>query len=306
MSWLVPREIRTYGIRKALDAVDVEIARSLGPAGDASDDGGEDDGPIFVLSAGWRSGSTLVQRLLVSDPDVLIWGEPFGEAVPVPRLTSMIDAFKKKAPNRGKDAYDVVTRDDGEPLCRRWIANLNPGFATLRQAHRAFFDTLLMQPARQRGYRRWGAKWVRLSADHAIYLKWLYPNARFVFLVRDPRDAFHSYKGRRWFSVNPVARVENALHFAAHWRFLVDSFLREQERLGALLVRYEALVRDPDELRRIEAHCGVSLRESVLAAEIGATSQKQPLRFWDRAAVRLLTGPTLRRLDALTGVGTRS
>lgn len=157
------------------------------------------------MSAGWRSGSTLVQRLLCSDPNTLIWGEPFGEAVPVPRLAAMIEAFVKKAPNRAADAYDEVTRNATAPLCDLWIPNLNPGFAALRRAHRAFFDTLLMAPARARGYRRWGAKWVRLSAHHARYLKWLYPRAKFVFLVRDPLDAWRSYKGRRWYTVNPIA-----------------------------------------------------------------------------------------------------
>ena len=35
--------------------------------------------PIFLLSAGWRSGSTLLQRLIMSDKHVLIWGEPYDE-----------------------------------------------------------------------------------------------------------------------------------------------------------------------------------------------------------------------------------
>ncbi|MEO0535490.1 MAG: hypothetical protein AAF215_16660 [Cyanobacteria bacterium P01_A01_bin.123] len=35
------------------------------------------DSPIFVFSAGWRSGSTLLQRLVMSDKSVVIWGELF-------------------------------------------------------------------------------------------------------------------------------------------------------------------------------------------------------------------------------------
>jgi hypothetical protein len=33
-----------------------------------------DDQPIFVCAVGWRSGSTLLQRLLMTDPSVLVWG----------------------------------------------------------------------------------------------------------------------------------------------------------------------------------------------------------------------------------------
>lgn len=36
------------------------------------------DCPVFVLSAGWRSGSTLLQRMLM--PECFIWGEPYGHA----------------------------------------------------------------------------------------------------------------------------------------------------------------------------------------------------------------------------------
>src|ERR1041385_4274275 len=35
----------------------------------------EKERPIFLLASGHRCGSTLVQRLLNSHPDILIWGE---------------------------------------------------------------------------------------------------------------------------------------------------------------------------------------------------------------------------------------
>ena len=46
---------------------------------DASDKHGgplDREAPIFLLATGWRSGSTLLQRILVTDPHVLLWGEP--------------------------------------------------------------------------------------------------------------------------------------------------------------------------------------------------------------------------------------
>ena len=34
--------------------------------------------PVFVFSAGWRSGSTMLQRMIMeNNPELLIWGEPF-------------------------------------------------------------------------------------------------------------------------------------------------------------------------------------------------------------------------------------
>ena len=42
--------------------------------------------PVFMLTSIWRSGSTLIQRLLCSDPQIYIWGEPYGDAGIVPHL----------------------------------------------------------------------------------------------------------------------------------------------------------------------------------------------------------------------------
>src|SRR6185312_12863121 len=40
-----------------------------------------DVSPIFLLSAGWRSGSTLLQRMIMEkNHDILMWGEPFDHA----------------------------------------------------------------------------------------------------------------------------------------------------------------------------------------------------------------------------------
>ena len=44
--------------------------------------------PVFALASIWRSGSTLLQRLLCSDPDILLWGEPYGDAGFLPGLAN--------------------------------------------------------------------------------------------------------------------------------------------------------------------------------------------------------------------------
>ena len=47
----------------------------------APDAKSDTESPIFLLSTGWRAGSTLLQRILVTDPRLLLWGEPLGDMI---------------------------------------------------------------------------------------------------------------------------------------------------------------------------------------------------------------------------------
>lgn len=249
--------------------------------------------PIFVLSAGWRSGSTLVQRMIASDPSVLMWGEPFGDHLPVHRMAAMLEAFDADDRHRANAAASF--RGD---LSRQWIANLNPGLAALRRAHVAWFETLFAEPARARGHRRWGCKWVRLSAAHAHYLRWLYPRARFVFLVRHPLDALHSYRARResWYLRRPDLPVRTAHAFLEHWRRTAASFVEEGPDLGALLLRFEDVVGQPGVSKALSGHVGCRIDPEVIEAPIGQSRRPGSVPWSARVEVRLRLGPLLRRL----------
>ena len=52
--------------------------------------------PVFVLAAGWRSGSTLVQRALMSQCQ--IWGEPLGHAGLIERLADPLRTVSDRWP----------------------------------------------------------------------------------------------------------------------------------------------------------------------------------------------------------------
>ncbi len=195
--------------------------------------------PVFILAAGWRSGSTMLQRLLIER--CLIWGEPYGHAWPIPSMADQIRCFTASWP----ESHHFYSGETREALTTRFIANLYPGVQDLLHAHRGFFDRLLAEPARAAGYDRWGLKEVRLDADHALYLNWLFPAARFLFLVRNPYDAWRSYaaraaRGWRWYNRWPDQPL-TPRSFAAHWNRLVGSFMEGHRKVGGLWVRYEDL-----------------------------------------------------------------
>ena len=308
---LVPSSIRTPGIADAVQFLETQTDRSRSSSTC-------DKSPVFILSAGWRSGSTLLQRLICSDASVLVWGEPFGDLIPVHHLAATISQI------RVSDRYMLNAIDCfSEPLSGQWIANLNPGAKPIWGAHRAYFDALFAKPAMDRGFSRWGAKWVRLSAGHAFYLRWIYPDARFVFLVRHPLDAYRSYvtylrdlypapklksvvrhpvtalsRRRRshWYSVRPNFVMRGVCRFIAHWTYVAKSFLNHRERLGALLIRYEDLVTDGGTASALGSYLNIEGDHSVFASKLGASKDKPRTSLFARCLCRFLAGDLCEQL----------
>src|SRR5580704_7773497 len=59
-----------------------------------------DDSPVFVASIGWRSGSTLVQRAVMTDPSIMVWGEPLAHMLFLNRLTEPLLGISEDWPGR--------------------------------------------------------------------------------------------------------------------------------------------------------------------------------------------------------------
>lgn len=231
----------------------------------------DNEEPIFLLSAGWRSGSTLLQRLIMSDSRVLIWGEPYDECGMIQALADSMKAFRADWPP-AEYYYDGSPPAD---LSGNWIANLFPSLNDLRKGHRAFFDVMFSEPSKRGCAARWGIKEVRLGSEHALYLRWLYPKAKFIFLYRNPLDAYRSYAryGRSWYDIFPNKPMFTPTAFGTHWRQLMEGYLRDAKKLDALLVRYEDLVGDCPPMEEIGTYLGISMNHSVLDAKVGSSER---------------------------------
>lgn len=247
----------------------IEQLHCANPA--AATDSNDDETPIFLFSAGWRSGSTLLQRLIMSDSRVLIWGEPYDECGMIQALADSMTAFRADWPP-AEYYYDGTPPAD---LSGNWIANLFPSLEDLRKAHRAFFDAMFSEPSKRGGAARWGIKEVRLGSEHALYLRWLYPKAKFLFLYRNPLDAYRSYAryGRSWYDIFPNKPMFTPTAFGMHWRQLMQGYLRDAKKLDALLVRYEDLIGERPPLDEIDAYLGIRINHSVLDAKVGSSER---------------------------------
>jgi len=247
--------------------------------------------PIFVLAAGWRSGSTLLQRMIAASGDAVVWGEPYGHAALIDALAHPIRCVTPAWPH---DDWFLAGRAP-RALAEAWIANLFPSVEDLLRAHLAFFEALFAAPARAAGAGRWGVKETRLTSDHAAYLRWLFPRAHLLMLYRDPYAAYRSYRRwGSWYLSWPDRPLDSPAVFGAHWRDLVEGYRADHARLGARLLRYEDLVAGRPSVAELGAELGLAPAPAASLRRVGGHQETQavpPLAPEDVAALRAAVDP---------------
>jgi hypothetical protein len=192
--------------------------------------------PLLVFGSGQRSGSTLVQRLLSSHPEVLVWGEHGGHLRGVLEASWLIRAWNEGLAEPSRRQF----RDRGH---EGWIPNLLPEPETAVDAARGYIDALFAAPARELGFRRWGFKEVRLGLPEAEALHGLYPGARVVHVTRDPRPMLVSLE--HWERTERTWKREYTPIAMADWTRVNASF-EGVERPWLRSWRLEDASADPD------------------------------------------------------------
>ena len=255
------------------------------------------EAPIFLLSSGMRTGSTLLQRILVTDRRLLLWGEPMEEMGVPSRIAAMLSDSLSPAILR---VWKEQPSPTSSGLSKSWIAHLDPSPDDFRLALRSMFDRWLGQPARQHGFSRWGFKAVRLSATDASLLHWLYPNAKFVLLTRHPYECYRSFADAGWedsFLRYPDLRINSAASFASCWNRIATSWSELPVGFPAIRIKYEELLSGTFDFRKFESWLGLQLQENeALSASVGATATRASLRWYERFIVEREARPGMRAL----------
>ena len=301
---IIERLLRVRRDRRAHRAVAADLPERLADVTrrwpEAADQPLPCEDPVFICSAGWRSGSTLLQRMVIAGSQVdttrgsgtMVWGEPHNRAEMIPNMARQWRPFTHRWPPLADQDATLI---DG-PLQEAWIPKLSPPVLALRHAHRAYFDTMFGAPARELGHDRWGIKEVFLDPAHVVYLNWLFPRARILFLVRNPQDAFLSYKVRGpWYLEWPERSIATGWSYGRLWSRLTTGYLALARKDIGLLVRYEDLehssegiarylghsVPRPSELPRlrgdapIRGHARVGLLESLMVSVRTRVARRQ-------------------------------
>ena len=212
--------------------------------------------PLIILGVG-RSGTTLLRVMLDRNTTLAIPYETFF----VPQLAHRhgrrpsIDEFVDDL-GRLRTLYDWGIRpEDVRPRLREGM--------TTSEAIVAIFETY----AERQGKPRWGDK-TPLYMQQLPLLERLFPDALWVHLVRDGRDAALSFlelpegfSGKTWAQPRTVAQ------FAARWRTEILAARRLGRHAGSryLELRYEDLVAEPErELRRVCDHASLPWEDGML------------------------------------------
>jgi hypothetical protein len=218
------------------------------------------DSPVFIVGLS-RSGTTLLSRMLDTHSEIAILPETWWFAVldrlgctmefSDPWQTSLFlnEVWKNLNSNRDPAARVLAREASKEP---RYVG---PTAGVLEKIGRAY--------ANERHARIWGEK----TPAHALWLphvRDLFPCARALLMVRDPRDVLVSYddrwnKGQRStdYLISTAALLKYYLLHLLHRK----GFPPEQVRC----VKYESLTAQPSaELERICDFLGVDLEPSML------------------------------------------
>lgn len=218
--------------------------------------------PVFVLGCAWRCGSTLLQRLLSSTGELLVWGEHCGL---VADLVGSRERLEEIQPLAERQRRNFLSRGSAA-----WVANLNPSIEPFfPEALRAFLTAYYGRETERLGYRRWGFKEVRYDYKVARELLRAFPGGRVLFLIRPLAEVLASNAANDWYS-----SVGGPPGVTDRWIANVGSFLENSDD-RILHVQYSDLAEgNGSAIEKICRHAGLDvavdialLREKVRAAD---------------------------------------
>ncbi len=219
------------------------------------------DAPVFIVGAN-RSGTTLLRLILnahseMAIPDEINYFYSFRGASDyrrwwAPDLTT--DEYAEFVDDFLQTNRAVTPELDVERLREEILS----GPPNLRRPYRL----LLERWAQHYGKSRWGEKTPgNLYSAHLIMS--MFPDARFIQLVRDPRAVVHSMQRVSFFPDDVIFNALNLRKSLTDGQAHLETSVPASQRMT---VRYEDLVEDPVPLlRRLCTFAGLDFEPSMLA-----------------------------------------
>lgn len=250
--------------------------------------------PTFLFCSGMRCGSTLLQRMLIESGEIMVWGETGGAST---NLNLAWQGYLQMIGPGGKQFQfglggngDMQRKTFSEATTNRahlWIPCINPPMENILKGFRKFYSTLYDRPSQELGFSKWGIKKVRSDIKVACFFKEIFPEAKFIFLVRNPLSCMRSIKQHNWMD-HP--NDPNALdYYIQQWIRISESFL--SSKFG-MLIRYEDMIGDSKLRKKLYQYLdidGVNKNFFSQSRPKGKTDGRKELKFFERRKIKRKT-----------------
>lgn len=199
--------------------------------------------PLFIMGSG-RSGTTLLQRTLNSHKDICIWGEHGGFLKQTAEAYfSFLDGdFKNKAVIPGKDDARMENSLKRIKNPANWIAWDNCFDKDgIKNNFRYFLESFFNPQGLNNKF--WGFKEIRYGLEDRVleFLKDIFPEAKFIFMVRNPSDTILSQ-----IAMFCDGDKENFQSLAKNWVMQNNAYFdfNKNNPESSIIIRYEDCVSD--------------------------------------------------------------
>lgn len=218
--------------------------------------------PVFVVGAA-RSGTTLLQSMIDAHPDIALVGElhffdqilRLRESIPEPLDGKAIEPLRRGILTCHAVQFVPEIERALDLALPRLAADPRPTYGQLLRRMLEAFREL-------RGAGRVGEK-TPTNIRYLPEIVALFPDARIVHILRDPRDSISS---RIRYPFSSPSVIFNTLLWKIEMMLAFDFRAAEAGNERYMEVRYEDLVQDPErELRRVCRFIDVDYAEDMLA-----------------------------------------
>jgi len=242
--------------------------------------------PIFLLGSG-RSGTTLIQRLLNSYPDTLIWGEHHGFLKYISKSyyllkdsPSMHEFVYSKQP---KDAdINLISYYKNPSIWQAWINWFSQD--DLKTIYRGIIEGFF-NPDNLNKCAYWGFKEIRYFASDRVIdlLLELYPNAKFLIITRNGYNVVESqlttfHRGNsRYKKIKRILQLPTIFRICSEWKEQNSYYisLLNSKNPNIIHLKYERAVSDLNYLNHIFQSIGYTIgdeQEKILSMKEGRGS----------------------------------
>lgn len=183
--------------------------------------------PILISSPTRRSGTTLIQRLLTSAPNTIIYGETCANDIMMLTnlYTSKVSYLESSKNWRNKQLKSVL---NGE--VNQWIPDLMPDIDKYLEAVKSSFYSIFNHYesfAKEHDKTIWGTKLPEWNVYNLNLVKTFFPECKIIYVIRDLGDCLRSAK-----AINMVQGMEETKRFCMLWRqnfdFALQNFIGER------------------------------------------------------------------------------